>query len=263
MNLLLENKVVLVTGASKGLGFAAAKLFSHEKATVIINSRDEEKLALSAKLITDETGKPVIPIAGDITKPETVHTLLNEIQTRFGRLDVLICNAGGPPAGAFESFDDAQWQSAIDLSFMSQVRLIREALPLLRKSDSASVVTVTSVSIKQPIENLILSNSIRAATAAMTKSLAIELGAENIRFNSILPGWTKTERVENLMQSRMKQNNSTMEEELAKQAASIPMKRLGEPHEFGNALVFLASPAASYITGVMLTVDGGFYRGTA
>ena len=263
MNLLLENKIVLVTGASKGLGYAAANQFSREKAIVIINSRDQEKLALSAQSIQKETGMPVIPISGDITKPETIKRIVSEIQNRFGKLDVLVCNAGGPPAGAFENFDDTQWQSAIDLSLMSQVRLIRESLPLLRKSDSASVITVTSVSIKQPIENLILSNSIRAATAAMTKSLAIELGAENIRFNSILPGWTKTERVENLMLSRMKQNNSSMEEELYKQAASIPMKRLGEPYEFGNALVFLASPAASYITGVMLTVDGGFYRGTA
>jgi 3-oxoacyl-[acyl-carrier protein] reductase len=263
MNLLLENKIVLVTGASKGLGYAAALQFSREKATVIINSRDNERLAQAAKTITNETGFPVIHHAGDITKPETVTGLLALINTQFGKLDVLVCNAGGPPAGAFESFDDAQWQLAIDLSLMSQVRLIREALPLLRKSDTASVVTVTSVSIKQPIENLILSNSVRAATAAMTKSLAIEYGTENIRFNSILPGWTKTERVENLMLTRVKQNNSTMEEELAKQAASIPMKRMGEPHEFSNALVFLASPAASYISGVMLTVDGGFYRGTA
>ena len=263
MNLQLENKIVLVTGASKGLGYASALQFSREKATVIINSRDNARLVHAAQSITNETGMTVIPFPGDITKPETVKGIVDLINSQFGKLDILVCNAGGPPAGAFESFDDNQWQSAIDLSLMSQVRLIRETLPLLRKSDSASVVTVTSVSIKQPIENLILSNSIRAATAAMTKSLAIELGAENIRFNSILPGWTKTERVENLMMSRVKQNNSTMEEELAKQAASIPMKRMGEPYEFGNALVFLASPAASYITGVMLTVDGGFYRGTA
>ncbi|MBI9051729.1 MAG: SDR family oxidoreductase [Anaerolineaceae bacterium] len=263
MNLQLVQKIVLVTGASKGLGYAAALQFAKEKATVFINSRNAEALTQAANQIIKETNASVFPIAGDITLPETVSKIRADINENFGKLDVLICNAGGPPAGTFESFSDAQWQSAIDLSLMSQVRLIREALPLLRKSESASVVTVTSVSIKQPIENLILSNSVRAATAAMTKSLAIELGPENIRFNSILPGWTKTERVENLLQSRVQQNNSTMQEELAKIAEAIPLKRLAEPTEFANALVFLASPAASYITGVMLPVDGSFYRGTA
>ena len=180
----------------------------------------------------------------------------------LGGLDILVCNSGGPPAGSFESFDEAAWQKAIDLSFLSHVRLIRAALPHLRKSNSASVLTVTSYSTKQPIPNLVLSNSIRLATIGLTKSLALELGRDGIRFNSILPGWTETERVVDLMTFRAKQNGTTVEEEIAKQSQESPLGRMGKPEEFANAAVFLVSPAASYITGVMLTVDGGMYKGT-
>jgi 3-oxoacyl-[acyl-carrier protein] reductase len=180
----------------------------------------------------------------------------------LGGLDILVTNAGGPPAGAFESFDEAAWQKAVELSFMSHVRLIRAALPYLRQSSAASVLTVTSYSVKQPIPNLVLSNSIRAATVGLTKSLALELGREGIRFNSILPGWTETERVTELMSFRAKQNKTTVEEEIARQSKDSPLGRMGRPEEFANAAVFLVSPAASYITGVMLTVDGGMYKGT-
>ena len=145
---------------------------------------------------------------------------------------------------------------------MSHVRLIRAALPHLRESNAASVLTVTSVSVKQPIVNLVLSNSIRAATVGLTKSLALELGKDGIRFNSILPGWTETERVNDLMAFRAKNNNTTIEEEIRKQSAESPLGRMGQPEEFANAAAFLLSPAASYITGVMLNVDGGMYKGT-
>jgi 3-oxoacyl-[acyl-carrier protein] reductase len=177
-------------------------------------------------------------------------------------LDILITNAGGPPSGAFESFYEASWQKAIDLSFMSHVRLIIAALPFLCQSKAASVLTVTSYSVKQPIPNLVLSNSIRAATVGLTKSLALELGSAGIRFNSILPGWTATERVTELMTFRAKQNGTTVEYEIDKQSKDSPLGRMGTPEEFANAAVFLVSPAASYITGVMLTVDGGMYKGT-
>ena len=145
---------------------------------------------------------------------------------------------------------------------MSHVRLIRAALPHLRKSSAASVLTVTSYTVKQPIPNLVLSNSIRAATVGLTKSLALELGKENIRFNSILPAWTQTERVEELMAFRAKNNNTTVEEEIAQLTAEIPLGRMGQPQEFANAAVFLVSPAASFIHGVMLPVDGGIIKAT-
>jgi 3-oxoacyl-[acyl-carrier protein] reductase len=148
------------------------------------------------------------------------------------------------------------------LSLLSHVRLIRSALPYLRKSEAPSVLTITSYSIKQPIPNLVLSNSVRAATAGLTKTLALELGVEGIRFNSILPAWTVTERVYELMSHRAKVNNTTVEQEMSKQAQDSPFGRMGNPEEFANAAVFLLSPAASYITGVMLSVDGGMYKGT-
>jgi 3-oxoacyl-[acyl-carrier protein] reductase len=188
--------------------------------------------------------------------------LINSAVDELGGLDILITNAGGPPAGSFELFDEETWQKAVDTSFMSHVRLIRAALPHLRKSSAASVLTVTSYTVKQPLPNLVLSNSIRLATIGLTKSLAMELGRENIRFNSILPAWTQTERVEELMAFRAQNNNTSVEEETAKLTAEIPLGRIGQPQEFANAAVFLVSPAASFIHGVMLAVDGGIIKAT-
>ncbi len=262
MDLGLQGKRALVTGASRGLGFATALGLAREGCAVAINSRNDEKLAAAAERIAAETGAQVVPLAADVSLPGAADALVADAVEALGGLDVLVCNAGGPPPGLFESFDESAWQKAIDLSFMSNVRLIRAALPYLRQSGAASVLTVTSYSVKQPIPNLVLSNSIRAATIGLTKSLALELGKEGIRFNSILPGWTETERVTELMTARAKANGTTVEEEIAKQSRESPLGRMAKPEEFANAAVFLLSPAAGYITGVMLTVDGGMYKGT-
>lgn len=262
MDLQLEGKRALVTGSSRGLGYATALTLAKEGCKVAINSRDETKVSAVAAQITTATGGYVLGLAGDLADPDVPGRLVNEAARLLGGLDILITNAGGPPSGAFESFDEATWQKAIDLSFMSHVRLIKASLRFLRHSEAASVLTVTSYSVKQPIPNLILSNSIRAATIGLTKSMALELGRDGIRFNSILPGWTKTERVTELMTFRAKQNGTTVEAEIDKQSMDSPLGRLGAPQEFANAAVFLVSPAASYITGVMLNVDGGMYKGT-
>ncbi len=262
MDLGLKNKRALVTGASRGLGYAAALALAKEGCKVVINSRDEGKVKAAAEKIAAETGAQVNGLAGDLSEKGVIENLVTEAAQSMGGLDLLVTNAGGPPPGPFESHDEAAWQKAVDLSLMSHVRLIRAALPYLRKSNAASVLTVTSISVKQPIENLILSNSVRGATVGLTKSLAIELGVDGIRFNSILPGWTETERVVELMKARAAANKSTVEEEAQKQAAACPLGRMGRPEEFANAAVFLLSPAASYITGVMLNVDGGMYKGT-
>jgi 3-oxoacyl-[acyl-carrier protein] reductase len=262
MDLKLKDKKALVTGSSRGLGYAVALGLAREGCLVAMNSRDEARISASAEKVAAETGSRVLGIPGDVGLPAVPEELVQAAVAGLGGLDILVCNAGGPPAGAFESFDDSAWQKAIDLSLMSHVRLIKAALPHLKRSKSASVLTVTSYSVKQPVPNLVLSNSIRAATVGLTKSLALELGSAGIRFNSILPAWTETERVTELMTFRAKQNGTTVEEEIARQSKDSSLGRMGTPEEFANAAIFLVSPAASYITGVMLTVDGGMYKGT-
>jgi len=262
MDLGLKDKRALVTGSSLGLGYAAALALAKEGCKVAINGRDEAKIKAVAEKMSKETGTQVIGLAGDVSLPDVPEKLIQQAVETFGGLDILITNAGGPPPGSIDSLDEAAWQKGVDLGLMLHVRLIKAALPHLRKSDAASVLTVTSMSVKQPIANLLLSNSVRMATIGLTKSLALELGAEGIRFNSILPGWTETERVTELMTARATTNKSTVEDEIKKQSAQSPLGRLGQPAEFANAAAFLVSPAASYITGVMLNVDGGMYKGT-
>jgi len=262
MDLGLKNKIALVTGASRGLGYATALALAKEGCRVVINSRDEAKVKAAAQKINHDTGAQVIGLAGDVSQRDVPARLVEQIVLMFDGLDILITNAGGPPPGPFDSFDEEAWQKAVDISFMSHVRLIRAALPHLRKSNSASVLAVTSWVAKQPMLNLVLSNSVRAATAGLVKSLAMELGKEHIRFNSIMPGWTVTERVEELMTFRAKNNNTSAEIEAAKVITEIPLGRMARPEEFANVAAFLVSPAASYIHGVALPVDGGIIKGT-
>jgi 3-oxoacyl-[acyl-carrier protein] reductase len=262
MDLQLKGKKALVTGASQGLGLAIARGLAQEGCAVAINSRDSQKLNAAAQNLEAESGSQVVTLPADLSDPLTAAEIVAQCVAALGGLDLLVSNAGGPPPGKFETFDDETWQQAVELSFLNHVRLIRAALPYLRESAAPSVLTVTSITVKQPLPNLILSNSVRMATAGLTKSLAQELGPEGIRFNSILPGWTATERVQNLMEHRSQVNASSLADEFKKQSAAIPLGRMGDPQEFANAAVFLLSPAASYITGVMLQVDGGLYGGT-
>jgi 3-oxoacyl-[acyl-carrier protein] reductase len=262
MDLGLKEKRAFVAGSSRGLGFATALTLAREGCKVAVNSRERENAKAAAEKITNETGTQAFGMAGDVSDADAAQNVIQSAVDVLGGLDILITNAGGPPAGSFELFDEETWQIALDTSFMSHVRLIRAALPHLRKSSAASVLTVTSYTVKQPIPNLVLSNSIRLATIGLTKSLALELGKDHIRFNSILPAWTQTERVTELMAFRAQNNNTTIEEETAKLTAEIPLGRIGQPEEFANAAVFLVSPAASFIHGVMLPVDGGIIKAT-
>jgi 3-oxoacyl-[acyl-carrier protein] reductase len=261
MDLLLAGKIIFIAGSSQGLGYAIAETLLNEQAIVIINGRNQEKLDKAAENLTHKTCGSVYPFAGDVTELNFSSKLYEFIQSKFGNLDGLITNSGGPAPGAFESINDETWYKAFELSFLSHVRLIRAMLPFLRISETANVLTITSYSVKQPIPNLILSNSIRAATIGLTKTLALELGKEGIRFNSILPGWTKTERVKKLMENRADINNSSLEDEIAKQASESPLGRMADPEEFANVAAFLVSPRASYLTGTMLSVDGGMVKG--
>ncbi len=262
VDLKLENRIALVAAASKGLGYATALQLSREGAQVVICSRNEAHVNAAADAIRTETGCPVLAVAADVTQAADIEQLIERVIEEFGGLDILVTNAGGPPSAAFEEIGDELWMEAINLNLMSTVRLIRSALPHLRLSTAPSVLTVTSYAVKQPIANLVLSNSIRLAVIGLTKTLALELGREGIRFNSILPGWTVTERVEDLMEARAQRNGTSIEQEIARQAADLPLGRMATPAEFASVATFLCSPAASYLTGVMLPTDGGAYKGT-
>jgi 3-oxoacyl-[acyl-carrier protein] reductase len=261
MDLQLKNRRALITASSRGLGYAIAHTLAMEGCRVAINGRDTRTINDAAKQLVAETNADILPLTGDVGQPEIPASLVERTIQSFGGLDLLVTNAGGPPSGKFDSFDDSAWQKAVDISLLSHVRLIKAALPYLRQSDCASVVTITSYAVKQPIPNLVLSNSVRAATVGLTKSLSLELGADGIRFNSILPGWTSTERTVELMSYRAKVNGTSMDEEITRQVKDTALGRMARPEEVANAVVFILSPLASYITGVMLSVDGGIIKG--
>lgn len=262
MDLGLTNARVLVTAASQGLGAATARQFSLEGARVIINSRNLAALQDTAAAIVEESGNPVFTLAADVSDETAASRLVRNAAEVYGGLDILVTNAGGPPGGTFDDFDLTTWRSAVDLTLLSAVSLIRAALPYLRQSKRAAVLAVVSIAAKQPVGNLTLSNVIRPAVVGLTKTLSLELGAENIRVNSILPGITETERIVHLMQGRASRNNTSIEDERALTASEIPLGRFGTPEEFANAAVFLCSPAAGFINGIALPVDGGAARAT-
>ncbi|MDP9474042.1 MAG: SDR family oxidoreductase [Chloroflexota bacterium] len=261
MDLGLSGKVAIVAASSKGLGRAVATTLAREGALVTVNGRDPETLAATAAAIRDETGGDVLEIVGDVRNPHDIQRLIDETVARRGGLDLLICNAGGPPSGTFASFpEDGPWLAALELNLMSTLRLSRAALPHL-EARGGSITNIVSISVKQPIPHLILSNTARTAVIGLAKSMATEFAARNIRINNVCPGPTMTDRITSLAASRAETSGSTMEEVLAEDAQEIPMGRLGEPEEFANVVVFLASPAASYVTGVTIQVDGGSARG--
>jgi 3-oxoacyl-[acyl-carrier protein] reductase len=261
MDLGLKGKKAFIAGSSRGLGFATALALAQEGSVVAINGRNQPRIIDACQKIEKETEAKAFPIEGDISDPKHGAEQIKEAASQLGGLDLLVTNSGGPASGKFDDLSDEDWQNAVDLVFLSHVRLIKAALPYLRKSNAASVLTITSYSVKQPIPNLILSNSVRSATIGLTKSLALELGAEGIRINSLLPGWTKTERVQEIMEYRAENNNSSIQDEIKKITTQIPLGRMATPDEIGRAGAFLLSPAASYITGQMLIVGGGIYRG--
>lgn len=261
MDLGLSGKVALVTAASRGLGAATAMAFARESARVAVCARNQAPLMDTCHRIAEETGAEVLAVTADVSKPADVRELVSTTIDRFGRLDILVTNAGGPPAGNFLDLDQADWEEAAQLTLMSAVRLCYAAVPVMRRGGGGSILAMTSMSVKQPLDNLILSNSLRLGVIGLVKSLSNELGPDGIRVNAICPGWTRTERVDELLQARAAKSGLTVDEEAAKITASTPLGRMADPEEFARAAVFLASPAASYITGVSLLVDGGQYKG--
>ncbi len=257
MDLGVRDHVALVTAASRGLGAAVARCFAQEGAQVIICARDEARLSAAVDSIGADTGAPPVGIQADVTLQADVDALVEEVIESFGRIDHLIVNAGGPPAGSFASFQPEDWEKAAHLTLMSAVRLCYAVVPHMKRQQAGSVLFITSVAVKQPLANLILSNSVRMALVGLMKSLSQELGPAGIRVNAVAPGWTLTERVHELLAARAKANGSTPESEAAKIVGDLPLGRLAQPEELARAAVFLSSPAASYITGVLLPIDGG------
>lgn len=261
MDLQLHGKVALVAAGSKGLGHAVAMGLAKEGARVALFSRDADRIAAAAAAITSATNAEVLSLVADVRRPEEITAAIDATVQRFGGLDILVTNAGGPPAGSFETVSDDDFVKAIELNLLSTIRLCRAAVPHM-KVNGGSIVTITSISVKQPLDDLILSNTARTGVLGLVKSMANELGKYNIRVNNVGPGPTRTDRIVDLARSRAERDGIPLDQALGYGAAGIPLGRLGEPQEFANAVVFLASPAASYISGQTLLIDGGAYAGT-
>jgi 3-oxoacyl-[acyl-carrier protein] reductase len=261
MNLGLKGKVALVAGASQGMGRATALGFSREGAKVSICARGEAVLNEAAEMIRKETGGEVLSMVADMNKAEDIQRFVSKTAEHFGRLDIVVNNAGGPPPGEFMKFTDEDWENAFRLSFMSTMRMTRESVPHLRKVGGGRVINITSYSVKEPIAGLVLSNAIRSGVIGMAKTLSRELAKDNILINNICPGRIDTERAQKLNKARADRLKRPVEEINREMAAEVPLGRYGTAEETADLIVFLGSERASYITGTTIQIDGGLIRG--
>ncbi|KFZ36041.1 3-oxoacyl-ACP reductase [Shewanella mangrovi] len=257
MDLQLKGKTVMVAAASKGMGYAIALACAQEGAQVSMASRDQDAITAAAESIRSATGAEVKAYQFDAADANSIERWVAATTEDFGAVSGLVVNAGGPPSGDFVDFTDADWQAAFELTLMSAVRLIRAVLPSMQSLGQGSVITVTSSSVKEPIDILLLSNVMRSGVTALVKSLSQAYAAENIRFNNLLPGLIDTDRLKTLNQKRAQALAISPDEVRQQQESQLPMGRYGTPQEFANAAVFLLSNAASYITGTTLAIDGG------
>ena len=260
MDLGLKDKVALVAAASRGLGRAVAEELAAEGASLVLCSRSEEAINKTAKEIAQTTAANVLAVAADVSKADDVTKLTQFGIDRFGRIDVLVTNAGGPPAGQFENLSQEQWEAATRLTLFSAVELARQVLPGMKERRWGRILNITSIAVKQPVDNLILSNSLRAAVTGFARTLANEVAPFGVTVNNIMPGYTRTERVEELAQMMAEKEGFTPGEFIARWEKEIPMRRLGEPREFAALAAFLVSERASYITGTSIPVDGGWIK---
>ncbi len=260
MDLGLKGKVAMVAASSKGLGFGIAQELAREGAAVSLGSRSADAIAAAAQQLQDTTGAETLGVPLEASDPQSIRNWFEQTRSRFGGVDLLVVNAGGPPSGTFDRFTDEDWQAAFELNLMSAVRMIREALPSMRERGGGSILTVTSSSVKEPIDVLLLSNVMRSGVTSLVKSLSQQLAPEGIRLNNLMPGRIDTDRVRTLDQARADAQGIPVGEVQARSAATIPTKRYGTIEEFGRAGAFLLSDAASYITGSTVAVDGGLIK---
>jgi 3-oxoacyl-[acyl-carrier protein] reductase len=260
MDLGIKGRVALVAAASKGIGFATALELAKEGVRVFLCSRDETAASEAAQKIHDETGATVAGIGADVTDNEAVERFVNLVYERAGRIDILVNNAGGPPSATFNDTDLDMFRKAFELNALSAIRLAKLVLPGMQAQKWGRIVNITSVSVKQPIEGLLLSNTVRAGLTGWAKTVSAEVAADNITVNNVAPGYTLTGRQEELATARAKATGKPKEEMIGLWAGQVPMRRLASPEEIAAAVAFLASERASYITGVTLQVDGGWVR---
>src|SRR5437660_5822489 len=257
----LKNRGVIVAASSQGIGFATAEAFANEGAQVAMCARTEKTLREAADSIQTRTGAEVYAEPLDVTDGNAVQRFIENVAKRFGRIDVCVTNAGGPPAKNFLSISTDEWRKAVELNLMSTVHLARAVIPHMQRHRWGRIITITSVSVKQPVQDLVLSNSVRAAVVGLVKSLSNEFGKDGILVNNVGPGYTATDRLKELAKSRSVALGKNENEIFESWAMDAPLKRLGEPREVADTIVWLASERASYITGQTILVDGGLYKG--
>lgn len=261
MDLGITGKIAVVTAASRGLGFAVAERLSLEGAIVSICGRNRERIDAAGEAIRKKTGGELVAFEADVTDHSAVKEMVQEIQKRFGSLDILVCNAGGPPPGMHYDFVIDDYRAALELNLLSTINLCYEALPFMKEQRWGRIVAITSVAAKQPLDNLILSNTARAGVLGFIKTLSNQVASLGITANCVCPGYTKTERVEELAKKFTADGKGSEEDFYDKLISSIPAGRVGSPDEFAKTVAFLVSQSAGYINGVALQIDGGFYRG--
>ncbi len=260
MDLGLKDKVALVAASSQGLGRAVAEELAAEGASLVLCARDAHILDQTAAAIAERSNTRVLAVPADVTVTDDIKRLVDAGIERFGRIDILVTNAGGPPAGRFDQLTPEQWEQAIRLTLISAVELTRHVLPGMKERRWGRILNITSIAVKQPVENLLLSNSLRAGLTGFARTLANEVAADGITVNNVLPGYTRTERLDELAEMMAEKQGISASEFRGKWEQEIPMRRLGEPREFAAAVAFLASERASYITGTSIQVDGGWIK---
>jgi 3-oxoacyl-[acyl-carrier protein] reductase len=260
MDLGLKGRVAIVAAASKGLGRAVAAELAQEGAQVAICARNAADLEKAANEIRPATGREIFWQAFDVTDAPRVQGFVAAVEERFGRVDICVTNAGGPPAKTFLEISPEEWHAAVALTLLSAVSFAREVLPRMRKNKWGRLVTITSVSVKQPIDHLLLSNSIRAAVTGLARTLANEFGPHGITVNNVCPGYTLTERLEELAEEQAQNAGVAREKILQRWTTQVPLGRLAKPQEFAALVAFLVSERASYINGTSIAVDGGWVR---